>query len=126
MTIGMLVTGSIIRPRIFISTSMFLLHHNAKLHHSLRSFRRPRNWARRASRERHVLAQSVPAPPGGMREVQRAVARSAADPLSERLVAAFHIALLPRADERGVRRIWMARCFSCTMVMRRVFSSSGM
>jgi hypothetical protein len=30
MTIGMLVTGSIINPRIFISISMLLLQHSAE------------------------------------------------------------------------------------------------
>src|SRR5580658_8776831 len=94
MTIGMLVTGSIIRPRIFISTSMCLLHHGL-------TGQRIRTAASHAHVD--VFTDKLIRRLGAvMREAQRAVARSAPGPKPERFVAAFHIDLFDNPDQRGV------------------------
>src|SRR5436305_2033658 len=96
ITIGILVTGSIIKPRIFISTSIrpsyFSLHH---IHQTLTD---ERIRARTRHQHRQVLAQerwrSL-----RVREIQYTVLRGPPDPLAERFVAPFHQNLLNPADE---------------------------
>src|SRR5215831_15970838 len=86
MTMGMLVTGSIMSPRIFISTSMS--PPPTSLHHSY-GFTHQGVGPRARNPYRQVLSHQRIAVGGRVGEVEGAVVRGAADPLAERLVAAF-------------------------------------
>src|SRR5580658_9425351 len=87
MTIAILVTGSIMSPRIFISTSMrslpFLipLHHTGglRIEHAL-AHQRVRSGARDPHVE--IAAHQCGARIVRMREIERPVLRSASDPLA--------------------------------------------
>src|ERR1700674_3878687 len=86
MTMGKLVTGSIISPRIFISTSMkrpsqVSLHHSCAFAHQ-----RVRAGARHPYREIPAEKAAV----RRMREVERAVVGGTAHPLPQRLMAALY------------------------------------
>src|SRR5579863_6911206 len=87
MTIGMLVTGSIMRPRIFISTSMTpsqsSLHHSYDIAYTLAH---QRVGAGASHPHRKVLTHQRLRAAVRMREVERTIVRRAADPLSQRLV----------------------------------------
>src|SRR5580693_8233372 len=94
MTIGMLVTGSIIRPRIFISTSIRLLHHGL-------TGQRIGSAASHAHVD--VFADKLIRGLGAvMRKTQRAIARSASGPEPQRFVAAFHVDLFDDPDQRRI------------------------
>src|SRR5580704_5895479 len=94
MTIGMLVTGSIIRPRIFISTSMCLLHHGLT-----------GERVRAAARHAHVdvLADELVRGLGAiMRKTQGAVARGASGPKAQRFMTPFDVDLFNGSDEADI------------------------
>src|ERR1035438_10202892 len=74
----------------------------ALLHHIRHAFTGQRIGARARHAYVHVLAHQRRAPVAGMREIQRAILRGAADPLAQRLVAAFHQDLLDAADQFGI------------------------
>src|SRR5579863_419309 len=93
MTIGMLVTGSIISPRIFISTSMLLVYRFA---------REGIGAAARHANLNVFSEEIISVIRSGMGEIQRAVPRSSAGPQSERFVTALHIYFFHGADQRGV------------------------
>src|SRR5437868_224171 len=80
MTIGMLVTGSIIKPRIFISTSIPALYFGSDYHFSYQAIGK-------TCRDAHI---GVAADRGfhcrRRREIQRLVLGGAADPLSASIV----------------------------------------
>src|SRR5271157_5740017 len=99
MTMGMLVTGSIMRPRIFISTSMRpsapTLHHSYALAHQ---------GVRPAVRDPH---HKQPPHQGfravsGVRKIERAIVRGAPDPLPQRFVPPLHQDFPRGADQPGV------------------------
>src|ERR1700733_12023815 len=103
MTIGMFVTGSIISPRIFISTSMASLQHSAVpvaggaarltlCVPSADGFSDQRIGASARDADVGVLADVQIF--AGMGEAQGAVARGAAQPEAEGLIAAFHVDFL--------------------------------
>src|ERR1700733_1270400 len=94
MTIGMLVTGSIIRPRIFISTSMCLLHHGL-------TGQRVRAAARHA--HVYVFTDELVRDLGAIvRKTQGAVARGAAGPKAQRFVTPLDIDLFDGSDEAHI------------------------
>src|SRR5579863_435597 len=94
MTMGMFVAGSIIRPRIFISTSI-PPPPPQPLHHTLTD-QRIRSRARHPHIE--IPADEIVTVVRLAGEIQRAILRRASDPLSQRLVAAFYQHLLHRTD----------------------------
>src|SRR5258708_3259510 len=98
MTIGMFVAGSIMRPRIFISTSIHPPPPQP-LHHTL-AYQRVRSSARHAHIEipsdELFIAHSIG------HEIQRAILRSAPNPLPQRLVPPLHQHFLHRADRRRI------------------------
>src|SRR5277367_1766773 len=105
ITMGMLVTGSIISPRIFISTSMLgppslvvSLHHAsppAVLGGVCFAHQRIGTGARDTHRK--IPADQVYVR-FRVREIQSAILGCAANPLTQRLVASFNIHLLDEAD----------------------------
>src|SRR5215469_6502168 len=98
MTIGMLVTGSIIKPRIFISTSMpSLQHRSGRL---IYGFADERIGACARDSHRYILAQQRVFI--ASREVERPVVRCAANPLAKRLMPPFHVYLFHGADQVGI------------------------
>src|SRR5579863_4826260 len=106
MTIGMFVTGSIISPRIFISTSMFLLHHSggkAKERPSVHHFAGQRIGSAARYANVHVLAEEIVCTRrSGGREIQGPVPRRPAGAQSERGMKAFQVDLFDGADQSGV------------------------
>src|ERR1700683_1169327 len=95
-TIGLLVTGSIIRPRIFISTSIWRL-----LPTLVYTLSGQRIGPGPSHAHIHVEAAQVFAR-GGWGEIGRLVLRSAADPLARGLVEPLHQALFHAPDIGGV------------------------
>src|SRR5882724_8769570 len=100
ITIGMFVTGSIIRPRIFISSSISAscpsLHHT---HHTLSG---KRIWTGARDPHGEVLSQQRLAAAIRMGEVQRAILRGAPDPLPQRFIAALDQRFFRGSDQLRV------------------------
>src|SRR5229473_7419310 len=94
MTIGMFVAGSIMRPRIFISTSIHPPPPQP-LHHTL-AYQRVRPSARHAYIEipsdQLFITRSI----GD--KIQRAILRRPPDPLPQSLIPALHQHFLHRSD----------------------------
>src|SRR5215472_6878751 len=99
ITMGMLVTGSIMRPRIFISTSM--APSQLSLHHSC-TFAHQRVGPGAGDAHGQVRAQELVAVGGGMGEVESTVVGGAADPLAERGMPSLDQNFLDGADALGV------------------------
>src|ERR1700743_2558424 len=105
MTIGMFVTGSIIRPRIFISSSIRLLHHRAGKAFSRSVDGLSCEGIGAAARDAHVQEfadELVRGLRAVVTEAEGAVARGAAGPEVEGFVASFDVDLFDGADEGGV------------------------
>src|SRR5690242_13340352 len=100
ITIGMFVTGSIIRPRIFISSSTGASL--ISLHHTRHGFTRQRIRPGARHANGNVTPEQRLARRRRMSKVERTILRRAADPLALRLVAPLHMRLLDLADQRRV------------------------
>src|SRR6266567_4668645 len=102
-TIGMFVTGSIMSPRIFISTSMLPPPSLLLLYYC---FTRERIRSRAGHADRKIftceILPAIRVRIDGVREIERAVLRGPPDPLAGRLVVAFHHRIVYRANERAV------------------------
>src|ERR1039457_344251 len=101
-TIGIFVTGSIMSPRIFISTSMvpplvLLLYYR---------FTGERIRARARHADREILAGEILAAIrvriDGVREIERTIPRGPPDPLARGLVVAFHHRFFHRSHQPAV------------------------
>src|SRR5438270_12691068 len=80
MTIGMLVTGSIIKPRIFISTSIPTLYFGSDYHFSYQAIGK-------TCRDAHIgVAADGRLDAWRHCEIERLILRGAADPLSTSIV----------------------------------------
>src|SRR5882724_3968262 len=109
-TIGILVTGSTIKPRIFISTSMLLPYLTLGVPvsepHSIHEFPRQRVGARACHPRMNVLAEKIAFAAGfgrrRVQEIERLVLRSAADPLAGGFVESLHQTLLDSPHVCGV------------------------
>src|SRR5436190_21746665 len=86
MTIGMLVAGSIMRPRIFISTSIHPPPPRP-LHHTL-AYQRVRSRTRHAHVE--IPSDELFIARSTGHKIQRAILRCPPNPLPQRLVPALH------------------------------------
>src|SRR5438046_1401057 len=100
ITIGMFVTGSIIRPRIFISSSISAS--SSHLHYTHHTLTDKRIWTGARHPHGKIFPDQRFASRFRVRKVQRAILRGAPDPLSQRFVAAFHERLFNRADQLRV------------------------
>src|SRR5690349_1912245 len=94
MTMGMFVAGSIMRPRIFISTSI-PPPPPQPLHHTL-TYQRIRSCARHPHVE--ILTNETVAIVCFAGKIQRAILRCASDPLPQGLIPSLDQHLLHRAD----------------------------
>src|ERR1700692_2516099 len=95
-TIGMLVTGSIINPRIFISTSM-----RCSPFVSVYTLAHQRVRAGAGDAHVYVTAQNIVGR-SGAEKIQRLVPGGPADPLACGFIEAFDQALLDRPEIFGV------------------------
>src|SRR5262249_41066651 len=99
ITMGMLVTGSIMSPRIFISTSMAPsqtpLHHSYALAHQRVGARARHAHLQIPADQRIVTACCI-------RKIQRAIVGRPPDPLTQRLIAALYENFANGANQLGI------------------------
>src|SRR5712692_1069030 len=100
ITIGIFVTGSIIRPRIFISSS--IAPPPSTLHHTRQALSDQRVWTGARHLHRQISPNQRLATAAPMGEVQRPILRRAPDPLSQGLIPALNQHLFDRADQLGI------------------------